>query len=115
MADDPLADEVLDYLRSLSKNLITSEVIHEELTNFRRESREDKKEIIYDIREQGKEIDSLQIEVLNLKNEFSNFKLEMAPIIELRQTIQKQVMRYSSLAFVALMGMVLGINQVGLS
>ena len=115
MADDPLTNEVLNYLKNLSNNLITSEVIHEELTNFRKESREDKKEIIYDIKEQGKEIDSVQIEMLNLKNEFSNFKIEMAPIIELRRTIQKQVMRYTSLAFVALMGMVLGINQVGLS
>jgi hypothetical protein len=39
----------------------------------------------------------------------------MEPIIELKRTIQKQVMRYTSLAFLALMGMVLGINEVGLA
>jgi hypothetical protein len=64
---------------------------------------------------QGREIDSLQIEMINLKNVFLNFKLEMEPIIELKRTIQKQVMRYTSLAFLALMGMVLGINEVGLA
>lgn len=115
MSDDYMAEEVLEYLRSLSKNLITSEVIHEELTNFRQEARQDRRDIIADIKEQGKEIDSLQIEMLNLKNEFSNFKVEIEPVLELKRTIQKQVVRYTSLAFVTLMGMVLGINQVGLS
>ena len=115
MSEDDMANEVLGYLRELSNNLITSEIIHEELSQFRVEAREDRKEIISDLREQSKEIDGLQIEIINLKHEIANFKVEVEPIIQLKETIQKQVIKYTSIAFVAIMGAILGINQVGLS
>ena len=115
MPEDEMANEVLGYLRELSKNLITSEIIHEEISQFRAEAREDQKEIIADLKEQSKEIDGIQIEIINLKHEIANFKVEVEPIIQLKETIQKQVIKYTSIAFVAIMGDILVINQLCLS
>ncbi len=113
--EDDLADEVLTHLKALSHNLILAENLHHEVSQFR----EDTKEKIQDIRDTLKE---MRGDFKDMHNQFDGmnitlveFKKEMEPIIEFKQKVQQQIIRYSALAFVGLLFGVMGMNELGLA
>ncbi len=107
-------EEILAHLKLLSNNVLLSESIHEELSLFRidtnekiQDLKESIKEITQDFKIQHKDFDSLEREILELKN-------EIEPIIEIKDHVQKQILRYSAFAFGALLMALIGINEMGI-
>ena len=107
-------EEILEQLKLLSNNVLISESIHEELSLFRadtnekiQELKESMKEITQDFKLQHKDFDSLERKILDLTN-------EIEPIIEIKDHIQKQILRYSAFAFGALLMALVGINEMGI-
>ncbi len=106
-------EEILEQLKLLSNNVLISESIHEELSLFRtdtkekiQELKESMKEINQDFKVQHRDFDSLEKEILNLKN-------EIEPLIEIKEYVQKQILRYSAFAVGVLLMALIGINEMG--
>tara|TARA_R110002020_G_scaffold161643_4_gene346937 strand:- start:2319 stop:2666 length:348 start_codon:yes stop_codon:yes gene_type:complete len=111
--EEALTQEVLEHLKDLSKNLIIAENRHHELSLFREdnnarivEMKDDIKELRLDFKEMHKDFDTIEKTLLEFKN-------EMKPIIEFKNKVQQQIIRYSSMAFVCLMAANVGMNQFG--
>ena len=73
----------------------------------------------YDVRLQKEDISELKIEFKEIRTDFNNmdknlieFKNEMAPIIDFKKQVQAQIVRYSAIAFTALLAMSIGLGQV---
>ena len=109
-----VAEEVLCHLESLSKNLIIAENIHQELSLFRQdtnskiiEMKEDFKELRGDFKEMHKNIDGMEKTLIEFKN-------EMKPIIDFKNHIQQQIIKYSSMAFLGLLATTIGMSRIGI-
>ena len=68
--------------------------------------KEDIKELRRDFKEMHKDFDTIEKTLLEFKN-------EMKPIIEFKNKVQQQIIRYSSMAFLCLMATTVGMNQFG--
>ena len=110
---DKVAEQVLNHLEELSKNLIFAESIHNELALFREdnnqriiEMKDDIKELRADFKEMHSDFDEMEKTLLEFKN-------EMKPIIEFKNKVQKEIVRYASMTFMVLMATTVGMNQIG--
>ena len=110
---DKVAEQVLNHLEDLSKSLIFAESIHNELTLFREdnnqriiEMKDDIKELRADFKEMHGDLDEMEKTLLEFKN-------EMKPIIEFKNKVQKEIVRYASMTFMLLMATTVGMNQLG--
>ena len=113
--EDDLAEEVLLHLKALSHNLILAENLHNEVSQFRKDTNEkigDVKDALHEMRGDMKEMHS-QFDVMD--RTLLEFKNEMQPIIDFKQKVQQQIIRYSALAFVGLLFSMVGMNRMGLS
>ena len=66
-----------------------------------------------DVRNQSQEIDALQNDMAELKNEFKQMKFDLAPLVEMKKYIQEQVIRYSSVGFFIVLGATFGLTNMG--
>ena len=113
--EDGLAEEVLLHLRALSHNLILAENLHHEVSQFRKDTTEriaDVKGVIHELRGDMKEMHN-QFDIMD--RTLLEFKNEMQPIIDFKQKVQQQIIRYSALAFMGLLFSMVGMNRMGLS
>jgi chromosome segregation ATPase len=122
MATSPESiEEILGELKSLNASLSTDNNQHyTDFTQFKMEyfernedMRESLRDIKGDVRSQSQDIDGLQTDIGELKEEFKRMKFDLAPIIELKQYIQGQVIRYSSVGFLFVLGATLGLSNFG--
>ena len=112
---DDIGVQVLRHLELLSNKIIISENLHSELSQFRIENnekigdlKESLKEVRSDVRELHKQYDDIDRTLVE-------FKGEMKPIIDFKKQVQQQIIRYSAVAFAALMLTTMGLNQAGIS
>jgi len=107
-------EEILTELKLLSHSVLISESFHEELSLFRadtnekiQELKDSIKELINDYKIQDKDFDSLEKAIDDLQR-------EIEPIVEIKEHIQKQIFKYSAVAFGALLMALIGMNEVGI-
>jgi archaellum component FlaC len=112
-------DEILNHLKDISNQLNidanmsdTFKAFKEEYYLRNSEVREDLRDLKYDFNKQKDGIDIIQKDVQEMKESFSGFKVEIQPLIEFKQMVSKQVIKYSSVAFFTLVAMTLGINGI---
>ncbi len=94
---------------------LVSESLHDELGIFRNDTNDK----ILEIKDTLKELKQ-DLKITNQKQEaidktLIEFKNEMKPIIQFKDKVQQQIIRYSTLAFLALFTTTVGMNQIGLS
>jgi chromosome segregation ATPase len=114
--------EILDELKTLNNALSTENSQHyRDFTQFKHEYfdrnedlRGSMRDIKGDMRAQSQDIDSLQTDVSELRDEFKTMKFELTPLLELKKHIQEQVIRYSSIGFLCVLGASLGISNMGI-
>jgi len=118
-SNDSSIQEILGELKSLNTSLVNDGKHYQDFTQFKVdyfERNEDMRDSLRDIkgnvRTQSKDIDNLKSDVVELKNEFKELKYDLAPILELKQYIQEQVIRYSSVGFFIVLAATFGFTQV---
>tara|TARA_R110000764_G_scaffold222692_1_gene311472 strand:+ start:159 stop:530 length:372 start_codon:yes stop_codon:yes gene_type:complete len=123
MATSPESiEEILGELKTLNMTLSTENNQHySDFTQFKmdyfernEDMRDSLRDIKGDVRSQSKDIDGLQTDIGELKDEFKQMKFDLAPIIELKKYIQEQVIRYSSVGFLFVLGATFGLSNMGL-
>ena len=107
--------QVLRHLEQLTNKIVITENLHSELSQFRLEHNEkigDLKESLKEVRADVKELHQ-QYDVID--RTLVEFKGEMKPIIDFKQQVQQQIIKYSTVAFAALILTTMGLNQAGIS
>jgi len=113
--------EILGELKSLNTTLSSENQQHyNDFTQFKNEyfsrnedTRDSLRDIKGDVRSQSQDIDAMQIDMTELKNEFKQMKFDLAPLLEMKRYIQEQVIRYSSVGVLFVMGATLGLSNMG--
>ena len=122
MASSPdYIDDILDQLKSLNTTLSSENQQHydafqefkADYFNRNEDTRDSLRDIKGDVRNQSQEIDALQHDMAELKSEFKQMKFDLAPLVEMKKYIQEQVIRYSSVGFLFVMGATLGLTNMG--
>lgn len=122
MASSPeYIDDILDQLKSLNTTLSSENQQHydafqefkADYFNRNEDTRDSLRDIKGDVRNQSQEIDALQNDMAELKTEFKQMKFDLAPLVEMKKYIQEQVIRYSSVGFLFVMGATLGLTNMG--
>ena len=114
-------DDILEELKSLNTTLSSENQQHydafpEFKTDYfyrNEDTRESLRDIKGDVRNQSQEIDALQNDMAELKNEFKQMKFDLAPLVEMKKYIQEQVIRYSSVGFFIVLGATFGLTNMG--
>jgi chromosome segregation ATPase len=111
-SEQEMYSEILAEMKKISENVISTEYLKSELEHLK--SNTDSK--VIDLKE---DISELKIEFKEIRTDFNNmdknlieFKNEMAPIIDFKKQVQAQIIRYSAIAFTALLAMSIGLGQV---
>ena len=107
--------EILFQLKMLSNNIMISESLHDELGMFRQDTHERINEIKDTLKEVRADLKAMHKDFDSIDKTLIAFKGEMQPIIEFKQKVQQQIIRYSTLAFFALFTTTIGLNHIGLS
>lgn len=112
-------EQILHQLQEISTQLNTESNLSDTFGNFKEEYyirnsevREDLRDLKKDLNHQKTDLTEIQKDVQEMKEGFSKFKVEIQPIIEFKQMVSKQVMKYSSVAFFTVVALTLGINGV---
>ena len=122
MASSPdYIEDILDQLKSLNTTLSSENQQHydafqefkADYFNRNEDTRDSLRDIKGDVRNQSQEIDALQNDMAELKSEFKQMKFDLAPLVEMKKYIQEQVIRYSSVGFLFVMGATLGLTNMG--
>ena len=114
-------DDILEELKSLNTTLSSENQQHydafqefkADYFNRNEDTRESLRDIQGDVRSQSQEIDALQNDMAELKNEFKQMKFDLAPLVEMKKYIQEQVIRYSSVGFFIVLGATFGLTNMG--
>ena len=114
-------DDILEELKSLNTTLSSENQQHydafqefkADYFNRNEDTRESLRDIKGDVRNQSQEIDALQNDMAELKNEFKQMKFDLAPLVEMKKYIQEQVIRYSSVGFFIVLGATFGLTNMG--
>jgi len=114
-------DDILEELKSLNTTLSSENQQHydafqefkADYFNRNEDTRESLRDIKGDVRSQSQEIDALQNDMAELKNEFKQMKFDLAPLVEMKKYIQEQVIRYSSVGFFIVLGATFGLTNMG--
>jgi len=114
-------DDILEELKSLNTTLSSENQQHydafqefkTDYFNRNEDTRESLRDIKGDVRNQSQEIDALQNDMTELKNEFKQMKFDLAPLVEMKKYIQEQVIRYSSVGFFIVLGATFGLTNMG--
>jgi len=116
-ASDEALSEVLTHLENIGNKLAEEDVFREEFTNFRNDYyerhndlREAVRDLKSDFKDQKEDINELQDDVHMVKDKLNRLEIQLEPVIEFKKMIQQQVIRYSSIGFVVLLGLTMGIN-----
>jgi hypothetical protein len=114
-------DEILTHLKEISNQLNVDATISDNFKLFREEYylrnsevREDLRDLKSELNQQKKGLNVIQNDVQEMKESFSGFKVEIQPLIEFKQMVSKQVIKYSSVAFFTLVAMTLGLNGIAI-
>ena len=112
-------DEILTHLKDISNQLNVDANMTDTFKAFREEYylrnsevREDLRDLKSELSNQKDDLGEIQKDVQEMKESFSGFKVEIQPLIEFKQMVSKQVIKYSSVAFFTLVAMTLGINGI---
>jgi len=112
-------NEILNNLKEISNQLNVDANMADTFKAFREEYylrnsevREDLRDLKSELSNQKDGLDEIQKDVQDMKESFSGFKVEIQPLIEFKQMVSKQVIKYSSVAFITLVAMTLGINGI---
>ncbi len=113
----PEISQILDELQQLNRNLVHQTSMGEGFTTFKAEyfsrnedMRTDLRELKVDIRNQHEDIDTLQGDVRELKEEFGKMKIDLQPIMEMKKFIKAQTFKYSSITITLLVGAIFGLG-----
>jgi len=114
-------DDILEELKSLNTTLSSENQQHydafqefkADYFNRNEDTRDSLRDIKGDVRSQSQEIDALQNDMAELKNEFKQMKFDLAPLVEMKKYIQEQVIRYSSVGFFIVLGATFGLTNMG--
>ncbi len=116
-ASDDSLDEVLAHLYDIGNKLAEEDIFREDFINFRNdyyERHNDLREAIRDLKgdfkAQKEDIGDLQDDIHLVKDKLNRLEIQLEPVIEFKKMIQHQVIRYSSIGFVILLGLTMGIN-----
>ena len=114
-SEEDAVSEILLQLKLLSNNIVMSENIHEELGLLRADNNDKISDLKGNLKEMRMDIKELHNQYDKMNITLVEFKKEMEPIIEFKQRIQQQIIKYSALAFLGLFATTLGLNQLGIS
>ncbi len=116
-ATDEALDEVLIQLYDIGNKLAEDNIFREEFTNFRSDYSErhtDLREAIRDLKgdfkSQKEDIGDMQDDVHVVRDKLNRLEIQLEPVIEFKKMIQQQVIKYSSIGFVVLLSLTMGIN-----
>mgnify|MGYP001196136230 FL=1 len=98
--------EILLHLKNISNNLISSEMVHNEMKIFKDVFNEKQIELKGEVKDLSDKVNEIDRNLLD-------FKRDMSPILEIKNHIQGQLIRYSSIAFTILLAATVGINNMG--
>jgi|TARA_X000001036_G_C20059535_1_gene554398 DNA repair ATPase RecN len=117
--NNPAVEQILLQLQEISTQLNNESNLSDTFGNFKEEYyvrnsevREDLRDLKVDLNNQKSDLNEIQKDVQEMKEGFSKFKIEIQPIIEFKQMVSKQVMKYSSVAFFTMVALTLGMNGV---
>jgi DNA repair ATPase RecN len=117
--DNGAVEQILHQLQEISLKLNTESNLSDTFGTFKEEYyiknsevREDLRDLKKDLIHQKTDLTEIQKDVQEMNESFSKFKIEIQPIIEFKQMVSKQVMKYSSVAFFTMVTLTLGINGV---
>ena len=112
--DSNAVEQILQQLQEISIQLNNDSNLTDTFGNFKEEYyirnsevREDLRDLKADLNNQA-DLTEIQKDVQEMKEGFSKFKVEIQPIIEFKQMVSKQVMKYSSVAFFTVVALTLG-------
>lgn len=112
-------NEILNHLKDISNQLNVDANMSDNFKIFRdeyylrhTEVREDLRDLKSELSNQKDNLEGIQKDVQEMKESFSKFKVEIQPLIEFKQMVSKQVIKYSSVAFLTLVAMTFGINGI---
>ena len=93
MADDSQAqiNSILEELKNLNHNLVSETGFRDDFVNYKMQENERHEDI---------------------KQDFRSMKVDLEPIMELKNFVRSQVIRYSSVMMALVFGAVLGIGQM---
>ena len=119
--DSNAVEQILQQLQEISIQLNNDSNLTDTFGNFKEEYyirnsevREDLRDLKADLNNQKTDLTEIQKDVQEMKEGFSKFKVEIQPIIEFKQLVSKQVMKYSSVAFFTVVALTLGMNGVSI-
>tara|TARA_R110000851_G_scaffold149393_1_gene289902 strand:+ start:1097 stop:1465 length:369 start_codon:yes stop_codon:yes gene_type:complete len=114
--DDTLG-QVLTHLSDIGNKLAEEDVFREDFTNFRNDYyerhtdlREAIRDLKGDIKIQKDDINGVQHDVQKVRDKLNRLEIQLEPVIEFKKMIQQQVIKYSSIGFVVLLSLTMGIN-----
>lgn len=110
--DNRELQEVLEQLKIITANVVSSEYLKSELSHLKENTDIKVSDLREDIREIKVEIKEIHEDFENINTTISEFKMEMAPIIDFKKRVQSQIIKISSLAFLSLMALNLGMGSV---
>ena len=115
--DSSAVEQILHQLQDISIRLNNESNLSDKFSIFKEEYyirnsevREDLRDLKKDLIHQKTDLMGIQKDVQDMNDSFSKFKIEIQPIIEFKQMVSKQVMKYSSVAFFTMMTITLGMN-----
>lgn len=104
--------ELLSEMKKISTTVISTEYLKSELEHLKSNTDTKVIDLKEDIGEIKTDLKEIRTEFNNMDKTLLDFKNEMAPIIDLKKKIQGQIIRYSAIAFTALLAMSIGMGQV---
>jgi len=109
--------QILEELQQLNRNLVNQSSFGEGFNSFKTEyfsrnedMRTDLRELKADLRNQHEDIDTLQGDVRELKEEFGRMKIDLQPIMDMKRFVKTQAFKYSSITMTLLVGAIFGIG-----
>jgi hypothetical protein len=115
--DNSAVEQILHQLQEISIRLNSESNLSDTFGIFKEEYyirnsevREDLRDLKKDLIHQKTDLMGIQKDVQDMNDSFSKFKIEIQPIIEFKQMVSRQVMKYSSVAFFTMMTITLGMN-----
>ena len=103
--DSNAVEQILQQLQEISIQLNNDSNLTDTFGNFKEEYYIRNSEVREDLRD-------LKADLNNQKTDLT--EVEIQPIIEFKQMVSKQVMKYSSVAFFTVVALTLGINGVSI-
>jgi archaellum component FlaC len=104
--------EVIQQLKLISSSVVSSDYLKAELGHLKENSDLKIKDLKEDINELKTDFKLMHNNYSTIETSINNFKTEMAPIIDFKKQVQRQIIKISALAFTTLLTINIGLGQV---